>query len=29
LRRYLADAYDRRFAPTPSMPAISSPETAR
>jgi peptidoglycan/LPS O-acetylase OafA/YrhL len=29
LRRYLTDAYDRRFAPTASVPAISSPETAR
>jgi peptidoglycan/LPS O-acetylase OafA/YrhL len=29
LRRYLADAYDRRFAPTASVPAISSPETVR
>jgi peptidoglycan/LPS O-acetylase OafA/YrhL len=29
LRRYLTDAYDRRFTPTASAPTISSPETAR
>jgi peptidoglycan/LPS O-acetylase OafA/YrhL len=29
LRRYLADAYDRRFTPTASVPAVSSPETVR
>ena len=29
LRRYLADVYDRRFTPTASVPAVSSPETVR
>jgi peptidoglycan/LPS O-acetylase OafA/YrhL len=29
LRRYLTEAFDRRFTPTVSVPAISPQETAR